>query len=48
MVNKLVNITVQYVFLWASEKPSSRATPGSAHSNNATGKFLEKSVVFSA
>jgi len=44
MVNKLVNtytklqepVTVQYVFLWASGAPNSRAAPGSPHSSYAT------------
>jgi len=43
MVHKPVNITklqepvtVQYVFLWASGAPKSRAAPGSPHSSYAT------------
>jgi len=44
MVHKLVNIftklqegvTVQYLFLWASRAPNSRAAPGSPHSSYAT------------
>jgi len=44
-VHKLVNIytklyepvTAQYVFLWASGAPNSRAAPGSPHSSYATG-----------